>query len=290
MAWVSAHFYSMALGMQTTAQVFLPEADQGIGITGSVWDGKEELPVLYLLHGASDNSTIWMRRTSVERYNAGRRLAVVMPEAFLSMYTDQKYGYNYFTYITEELPEIMNRFFRISLDPKKSFVGGLSMGSYGSLLAAFNKPDRYAKAAIMSGGYIITPGSAMHKFFKDAEDAEKMAEHMKEDPFFAGQVNNLRICFGTFEEWEKSKYNLSRVLKQRVAEGTKLPELMISIGKDDFLYENNQFMLEELDDNKVPYIYIENEGCHEWAVWDRQIQTVLDWIAPCAVEKVGQTR
>ena len=37
--------------------------------------------VLYLLHGASDDETIWQRRTSIERYAAPLGLAVVMPAA-----------------------------------------------------------------------------------------------------------------------------------------------------------------------------------------------------------------
>ena len=55
---VFPYIHTMALGMQTSAQVLLPEADQGIGVTGAVWDGKTELPVLYLLHGSSDDSSI----------------------------------------------------------------------------------------------------------------------------------------------------------------------------------------------------------------------------------------
>ncbi len=37
------------------------------------------LPVLYLLHGLSDDHTAWLRYTSIERYAAARGLAVVMP-------------------------------------------------------------------------------------------------------------------------------------------------------------------------------------------------------------------
>ena len=52
----------------------------------------EEFPVLYLLHGKTDDHSIWQRRTTVERYASDQNLAIVMPETHLGAYTDQKYG------------------------------------------------------------------------------------------------------------------------------------------------------------------------------------------------------
>ena len=45
-------------------------------------------PVLYLLHGLSDDHTAWQRRTSIERYVDGLPLIVVMPNGDRSFYTD----------------------------------------------------------------------------------------------------------------------------------------------------------------------------------------------------------
>ena len=69
MAFLQVEFFSKTLGVASTVNVILPEADMGIGVTAG---GREEtLPkVLYLLHGYSDDHSIWMRRTSVERYAA----------------------------------------------------------------------------------------------------------------------------------------------------------------------------------------------------------------------------
>ena len=68
MAFLQVQFYSRALNVCSTVNVILPEADQGIGVDASKV-GK--LPkVLYLLHGYSDDHSIWMRRTAVERYAA----------------------------------------------------------------------------------------------------------------------------------------------------------------------------------------------------------------------------
>ena len=56
MAFLELKYYSPALGKQIAADVILPEkAAEGPFAT------------LYLLHGMSDDHTIWQRRTSIER-------------------------------------------------------------------------------------------------------------------------------------------------------------------------------------------------------------------------------
>ena len=63
MAFLQVQFFSNVLNVASTVNVILPEANQGIGMEASATD---RLPdVLYLLHGYSDDHSIWMRRTSV---------------------------------------------------------------------------------------------------------------------------------------------------------------------------------------------------------------------------------
>ena len=68
MAFLQVQFFSDVLNVASTVNVILPEGSQGIGVEASA---DNALPrVLYLLHGYSDDHSIWMRRTSVERYAA----------------------------------------------------------------------------------------------------------------------------------------------------------------------------------------------------------------------------
>jgi S-formylglutathione hydrolase FrmB len=108
-------------------------------------------PVLYLLHGLSDDYTIWQRRTSIERYVADMEIAVVMPDADTSFYSDMVHGRKYWTFLSEELPEIVHDFFpNISEKREDTFVAGLSMGGYGAYKLALGT-DRFAAAASLSG-------------------------------------------------------------------------------------------------------------------------------------------
>ena len=83
--------------------VILPQqTSTQVGMAGRERDGAP--PVLYLLHGLSDDDTIWLRRTSIERYVAPLGLAVIMPQVHRSFYTDEACGGRYWTFLSEELP------------------------------------------------------------------------------------------------------------------------------------------------------------------------------------------
>ena len=63
MALMHINFHSDVLNMDTKICVIMPQRMQGIGLAGS--EDSESYPVLWLLHGRSDDDTIWMRRTSI---------------------------------------------------------------------------------------------------------------------------------------------------------------------------------------------------------------------------------
>src|SRR5215216_920350 len=131
MAHLRCDFFSETLSLSTTMTVILPQqTSTQIGMTGAQREGPP--PVLYLLHGLSDDDTIWLRRTSIERYVAPLGLAVVMPQVHRSFYTDEAAGGRYWTFLSEELPEIVSRFFWVSTTRADTFVAGLSMGGYGA--------------------------------------------------------------------------------------------------------------------------------------------------------------
>ena len=150
MALIQCHFFSEVLGLSTSMTVILPQQTLGqIGMSGKARGDKH--PTLYLLHGLSDDDSIWLRRTSIERYVAGLGLAVVMPNVHRSFYTDMEYGGRYWTFLTEELPAVARSFFPLSDAREDNFVAGLSMGGYGAFKWALRHPDRFAKAASLSG-------------------------------------------------------------------------------------------------------------------------------------------
>ncbi|MBR5681136.1 MAG: esterase family protein, partial [Clostridia bacterium] len=82
MAFLEFNFFSDVLGMAMSMNVVLPQRTRGnIGVNPG--EAGETFPTLWLLHGMSDDHTIWMRRTSIERYAEEHGIAVVMPTTYL---------------------------------------------------------------------------------------------------------------------------------------------------------------------------------------------------------------
>ncbi|MBL4936230.1 esterase family protein [Clostridium sp. YIM B02515] len=256
MALIHCDFFSDVLGISTSICVILPQNTYSqIGMKGS--EVKEKYPTLYLLHGLSDDHTIWQRRTSIERYVSDMGLAVVMPNAGRSFYTDMKHGYKYFTYITEELPEIARQFFPLSSKREDNFVAGLSMGGYGAFKAALSFPEKYAAAASLSG-------------------VLDMASRVKEDTI--QDKEELYNIFGDLNSIAESKNDLLYLAKQVSALKSGKPKLYQCCGTEDFLYEDNQIFKNFIKDTDFDYTYDEGPGVHDWAYWDTQIQKVLNWL------------
>ena len=77
---------------------------------------------MYLLHGALDDYTMWLRHTNIERYAEAAGIAVVMPSGQNGFYSNALYGLRYFDYITEELPRMIEYTFPVSTDRKDRFI------------------------------------------------------------------------------------------------------------------------------------------------------------------------
>jgi poly(3-hydroxybutyrate) depolymerase len=121
MALIRMDLHSDCLTRMVPVNVILPEkSDKRV-----VDNGK--YPVLWLLHGATDDCSMWQRFTAVERYAQQRGLAVVMPSVETSFYANTDGG-RYFDYVTEELPRMICSQMPVSPLREDNFVGGMSMG------------------------------------------------------------------------------------------------------------------------------------------------------------------
>jgi putative tributyrin esterase len=248
-ALVRCDFFSEVLEVGTSMTVLLPQASEDqVGVTGTQRTG--DFPVLYLLHGLSDDSTAWLRYTSIERYAAPLGLAVVLPQVQRSFYADEVHGERFFTFLAEELPEVVRRFFRVSGEREDTFVAGLSMGGYGALKWALHRPGHFAAAASLSG----------------ALDLEAISQDEWRKPLiqrvFDGRIGPQDDLFALLED----------------ADVESLPSLYVGCGTEDHLYEHNLRFVDEATAAGVDVQVDFRAGEHEWGVWDATIRDVLAWL------------
>ena len=253
MALINCDFFSEVLGFSTAMTVILPQSSLGqIGVSSTASTVKP--PVLYLLHGYSDNHTAWLRYSSIERYATNVGIAVVMPNVHLSYYTDMKNGGKYWTFISEELPSVVETFFNISTGRTRTFVAGLSMGGYGAFKLAFAYPERFAGAASFSGGLDV---------FSIYRKATKQKKKL------------LKSTFGDIEKLPGSFNDLYSMAHKLAEKGITPPKLYQCCGTEDFLYEDNLRFRDYLRQLDFNLYYEEAYGAHEWDFWDMAIQRYL---------------
>ncbi|MCC7204616.1 MAG: esterase family protein [Phycisphaeraceae bacterium] len=260
MPLIDCHFFSDTLRLSCSMYVVLPRAASGaqIGMTETSRGPGAKRPVLYLLHGLSDDHTIWLRRTSIERYATERGLAVVMPAVARSYYTDMMLGLPYFKFVSEELPAIVQDLFPISDQREDNFVAGLSMGGYGAMKVAMTFPHRFAAAASLSG----------------AVDAVRVVREITTD-----RVAEFQAVFGSFDQIAGSPNDLFHLADKLAAlPSDQRPLLYQCCGTEDFLYQDNLKFRDHLRKLSLTLTYEDGPGLHDWAYWDKMIQNVLAWL------------
>lgn len=247
MALMTFHLRSNALELNTIVNVLIPQDVKK----------NERLKVLYLYHGYIGDHTDWMRYTALERYSWSYRLAIVMPAVNNSYYMDTPSGMNYFTYVSKELPEMMTRLLPISDKREDNYLCGLSMGGYGAFKVALTYPERFSKAASLSGAL-------------DIEAIRSLANDQPRQTWF-NSVFGVKPTQGT-------PVDLRHLVQLHLAHHVQLPELFIGCGTEDFLYQDNVKFHDYLLQRGINHTYIESPGVHDWAFWDAYIQKVLAWL------------
>ncbi len=230
-------------------------------------------PVLYLLHGYSDDETGWTQFGEAQHISdkaiaegESTPMIIVMPDAGVSWYInsyDGKVKYEDF-FIKELIPHIDAGF---RTRPTREFraVAGLSMGGHGSFLMATRHPDLFSACAPLSGAFwtegevVKTPDDVWANYFadlygKDLKAADRLTPHMK-------SYSGIEIVkSGNVDELKKVKY-------------------YIDCGDDDFLIEGNMALHLEMKKKEIPHEFRVRDGVHDWTYWRTALPDVLKFIS-----------
>lgn len=253
MAFFMGTVYSKSLLQDTTFNVILPHDGRRY-----IW--KEDPKTLILLHGLSDSAATWVRRTAIERYAERYNLAVLMPEVQRSWYQDMKYGVAAFKYITEEVLEIAGKMFHLSTKREDVLIAGLSMGGYGALRCALERPDVFAYCGAFSGAY-------------DLEDIYKMSISPETADVLVGTKEDYQAIFDGYDKIPDA-VKIENIIKNTV-DKQELPAVYMMCGTEDFLYSHTCRVKALCEKYLADFAYEEWPGYHEWDMWDEAIERML---------------
>jgi len=268
MAFMQVNCFSKTLLENVDLNVVIPtydSADLSAGRPAERLPESGKFPVLYLLHGLYGDYSDWIRNTGIERYAQEANIAVVMPGARNSFYADMAHGGRYFTYISEEVPQLAETLFPVSAKREERYIAGLSMGGYGAFRIAFAAADRFSCAASLSGALAV----------------ETLYQMALQPNAFPGNVRDI---------WEDETHihgtasDLLYSIRQKKKQGYPLPRLFQACGTEDVLYPMNISMRDALLAAGADLTWHEEHGAHEWDFWDRNIKRVINWLPKTPAE------
>ncbi|GHV88142.1 tributyrin esterase [Spirochaetia bacterium] len=246
--------------------------DTGINVLIPNNGGREPYRVVYLLHGLHGDQNTWLDRTMLSVYANDYNAVFVMPSVGRSFYIDMKYGQKYFTYISEELPEITRKIFNISARREDTAVMGCSMGGYGALRCALSKPEQYGFCGAISSACL----NASEQLAGLKEDPGPWLKHGGAEA--EAIYRDFIAIFG--EDFQpRPGYEIKELVK-KIEAGPVKPKIYSACGTEDSLCaENRRFKtgMEKLD---FDFTYEEWPGVHDWYFFNDALKKALQkWYA-----------
>ena len=256
----------MILRGNVTSQVLGMDTGLTVLCADDRWEGPRK--VVYLLHGLWGDADSWLDYTMLPTHAGNTGALYLMPEVGRSLYTDMAHGGRYFSFLCEELPEIIARNFHISQAREDHIVIGGSMGGYGALRAAFLHPERFGVCCALSSGYL---------FLKDFFDEIRTGG---QDPRYRARYGeqfflDLYRAFGKNLDW-RPEYEITE-LAIRLAKDPKRPKLYLSCGEQDPLFSDNRRLSEALDRMGYSHTFDRFPGDHGWPHFDRALARAIQF-------------
>lgn len=211
----------------------------------------EQCPVLYLLHGYGGDAFSWLKiKPELIRMADQDGILVVCPDGEKSWYWDSPVNRNsqFETFVSKELVHCIDSRYTTVDSRKGRAIAGLSMGGHGALWLAIRHKDVFGAAGSMSGGVDIRP-------FPDSWE--------------------MKAQLGPKEE-NTSLWERHTVINQadKLQDGEL--RIILDCGTDDFFFEVNRRLHEQLLKQGVGHDYVERPGSHDLPYWNNSMD--YQWV------------
>ena len=229
-------------------------------------------PVVYLLHGYSDDNTGWLQFGEINRYadkaiNDGTipPMIIVMPNGDSSWYINSYDGKeNYEDFFIKEFMPAVEKAYRIKAQKKYRGIAGLSMGGYGTLFYSLKHPELFAAAAPLSAAVI--DDSAMVTM------PDKSWDQAFAQLFGRGLKGKERLNTAWYNN------SILKIVENKSTDDLRKVRYWIDCGDDDFLTKGNCLLHIALTDKRVPHEFRVRDGAHNWTYWRTGITDALQFI------------
>ena len=230
-------------------------------------------PVLYLLHGYSDDETGWIQFGEANRI-ADRGIAagdfspciIVMPDGKVTWYCNSFDGSDRWEdmFVKEFIPFIEKQY-RIRSERQFRAIAGLSMGGYGALILSMRYPDVFSSCVALSSGTVTD------------EEVTSWSDSQYDHYFGSIYGKNLKGRERITEHWKS--HNPIDLVESGDPKKLKSVRYYIDCGDDDFLYRGNSTLHIKMRDQSIPHEYRVRNGGHVWEYWRTGLYDGLNYIS-----------
>ena len=253
----SLTFQSKKLGKEVAYSIYLPSDYQ---------TSNRKYPVLYLLHGYTDNEINWIQSGKMKEITDktitngdATEMIIVMPNAWDTWYVNQYDGKApYEDMFFEELIPYIEKTYKARTTKEYRAIAGLSMGGYGSLLYSLHHPEHFSACAPLSAAVYDDSVMAFRKS-KSHQDL----------------FNRL---FGPDDEhWHKN--SVLKIISDLKPDNLPQVKYYIDCGDDDFLLEGNFQLHMAMKTQGIPHEFRVRDGGHTWTYWRTALPEVLKFVS-----------
>lgn len=230
-------------------------------------------PVLYLLHGYSDDETGWPQFGEVQKI-AGECIArgevtqmiIAMPDAGVSWYINDATGKIKFEdFFVREFIPFIDSLYKTRNKKEYRAVSGLSMGGYGALIFGMKHPAMFAACAPLSAA--VWSDEDIMKI-----PAKDWVNYKFNELFGSMDTGKKRLT----NDWYKN--SILKIVETTPAEKLNQVRFYIDCGDDDFLIKGNMDLHALLTERKIKHEFRVRDGEHNWTYWRTALPEVLKFI------------
>ncbi len=281
----TVEFHSASIDRTTKYNILLPR---------DYAESTDRYPVLYLLHGLTQNYTAWGLANGAPFYTGlYDDLIVVMPDAGNSWYTNYEQSRdgqtnNWADHVVQDVVNHVDWNYRTIARREGRAITGLSMGGYGAITLGLRNPDMFISIGSTSGALEFgrqaaarlrgeMPAAAPRQR-TPAEQAAFDERRRRSNPLiglngFSSQVERSPGGERHLTAAHADSFDPFHLINQIPVE--QLPHIYLDCGTEDRLIAGAKELAGILIEKEAPFDYMQMGGAHNATYWIKSIGHIM---------------
>lgn len=220
--------------------------------------------VLFWLHGYRERAEQLLQHEDFVTLAEQHQIAILFPDVPDTYYLNQPWNHCYTEdfLISEFIPSVTEKY-HLPNKKEQTFLAGISMGGFGSLLLGSHYPEHFHKIACISGAFIL----------------DDLLIGNPEVTGVASNVTHFQVLFGDIPSLAEDPARNPGLAAMHALSSHLLPPVYLTCGTEDLLYPRNKKLRQQLQLAGANIAWSDARGNHDWNFFAPAIAQVIHWFA-----------